>query len=288
MNLEPRILPSVTAAAALWSVRSFIHSLPNILRPLAAAPSLNNSPFSPHHQQRLRTLALAEKRGERLVNPSDPVPALLLDPPSETLDMPPRSSKRRKTAPVKYLCQACDKERVETAFPDYNPSPDCDHLINICKGCLKAWTNAQIEGSLFATGDDGKIFGIKCPQCPALMRNVNIEIATTQKPYALFEKAERVHIANTTPNWRWCLAPGCKAGQVHASPTPKTSKKSKGKAAAAEVKPDILTCNECGAKACVTCDRPWHEGETCSDYQERVKDRLEEEVRGLKGIHSCM
>lgn len=36
--------------------------------------------------------------------------------------------------------------------------------------------------------------------------------------------------------------------------------------------PDIFTCNLCGAKACVTCDLPYHEGETCKEFQQRTQN----------------
>lgn len=49
-------------------------------------------------------------------------------------------------------------------------------------------------------------------------------------------------------------------------------------------KPDICKCNECGARACVRCDRPWHENETCADYQTRIQDRIEEEDATLEVI----
>ena len=113
----------------------------------------------------------------------------------------------------------------------------------------------------------------QCPQCPALMMNVNIQIATTKKMYGMFEKAERKHIADTTPGWRWCLAPGCNAGQVHESKNirqeaPKSKSRSKKKVVDPETDVDnICTCNDCGARACATCDRPFHE--VCSNLGPR-------------------
>lgn len=47
---------------------------------------------------------------------------------------------------------------------------------------------------------------------------------------------------------------------------------------------DIFTCHDCGAKACVPCDRPWHDGEACLEYRLRVKDRVDEEDKLLKTI----
>jgi len=107
---------------------------------------------------------------------------------------------------------------------------------------------------------------------------------------------ERKHIAENIPGWRWCLAPGCRAGQVHEQilkvAFKKAKKKGRGnvkkveavKMEESEVMPDICECHECGAKACVTCDRPWHEGESCAEYQLRIKDRVDEEDRALNEI----
>jgi len=51
-----------------------------------------------------------------------------------------------------------------------------------------------------------------------------------------------------------------------------------------EPNPLLCECHSCGAKACVVCDRPWHEGETCEDYQARIKDRVDEEDQSLSVI----
>lgn len=47
---------------------------------------------------------------------------------------------------------------------------------------------------------------------------------------------------------------------------------------------DIIVCNKCSARACARCDRPMHDGETCADYQDRIKDRIDEEDRALKAV----
>lgn len=109
----------------------------------------------------------------------------------------PPTKKRKTQQTVKYLCYACDTERAPGAFPDYNPSSECDHLIHTCKNCLKAWIRAQVESGLFVTGGkDGKTFGIKCPQCPAVMRSVNVQMAATKTAHQRFEFAERKHIVS--------------------------------------------------------------------------------------------
>ena len=99
--------------------------------------------------------------------------------------MAPATKKRKTDNNVeKFLCFSCDTYRLSTQFDDFNPTPDCDHLINHCKRCLKKWVESNVESATFAVGgEDGKIFGIKCPQCDGIMRSVNVEIATTKKVY---------------------------------------------------------------------------------------------------------
>ncbi len=110
---------------------------------------------------------------------------------------------------------------------------------------------------------------------------------------ARFEELERKHIGENTPGWRWCMNPECRAGRVHEpkmlEAEPKTAKKrgvfffSKAKSPSV-TEPETCECQECGTKACIACDRPFHEGESCAAYQARIKDRVEEEDRALEAI----
>lgn len=208
------------------------------------------------------------------------------------------AAKRRKTeaSVARHPCFSCATDRMSRFFPDYNPSPDCEHLINTCKTCLKKWVEANIESASFKTTEENGVFGVRCPQpdCEGVMRNVNVNIALGKKgmpTYQRFVELERKYIGDNTPGWRWCLAPGCRAGQVHTSPSPVPLPRRRSKITnlfvekKPEQEPDIFTCNDCGAKACVPCDRPYHEGETCEQYQVRTKDRFDEEDQALKTIH---
>ena len=53
---------------------------------------------------------------------------------------------------------------------------------------------------------------------------------------------------------------------------------------AKEDEDDIITCHSCSFRVCARCDRPMHEGETCTEYQARTKDRQDEENKSLKQI----
>lgn len=101
----------------------------------------------------------------------------------------------------------------------------------------------------------------------------------------------------------WCLSPHCNAGQVHEPGSKikeepiRESAKAKAlwkkakkalkptKRAAAEDSDVIVVCHACNAKACGSCVRPWHEGESCADYQKRVKEQhVKEEEQALKAL----
>jgi hypothetical protein len=206
------------------------------------------------------------------------------------------SAKRRKTnAEPRFLCTCCDTERKNKQFPDYNPSPDCEHNIHTCKVCLRNWIEARVGSDdliylLVDTPEGGKAFGIPCPECKAVMRNVNVEMAVSKKVYQMYVERRRKWVQENTPGWFYCMVPDCEGGHVHVHEPQKArngqakkSKKKGGKKDDAEA-PNIFVCEECGGKACVPCQRPWHEGESCADYQARIKDRVDEEDESLKMI----
>ena len=246
-----------------------------------------------------------------------------------------RAAKKRKTnagaavaarvKPERFPCFTCATDRTSKQFPDFNPTPECEHLINTCKVCLRGWVESCVGCGNFVTGrkdvedgDGGKDGeggdeirkegrGVRCPHpgCEGVMRNFNVQDAVSKKVHAKFELLEMKHIGDTTPGWRWCLEPTCPGGQVHESPAPPTAPEQDMKptqpkrtrhgffknpssppppAPAPPAEPDIFTCPLCSAQACVPCNRPWHEGETCTEYRARTKDRFEEEDQALRTI----
>lgn len=55
------------------------------------------------------------------------------------------------------------------------------------------------------------------------------------------------------PNFRYCLAPGCTSGQEHIG-TPESH--------------PIFKCQACMVRSCLVHEGPWHEGQTCAEYDE--------------------
>lgn len=67
-------------------------------------------------------------------------------------DGSPRQRPKRPRQPtVLYHCLSCIADMPSRGFPDHNPSPECEHLINTCKKSLKGRADAQIDRSLAVT-----------------------------------------------------------------------------------------------------------------------------------------
>jgi len=66
-------------------------------------------------------------------------------------------------------------------------------------------------------------------------------------------------------SFRYCLAEGCKSGQVHDS----------------GAEGNIFRCGACGFRVCTIHDMTFHEGETCTQYDERLvreeRERIEKQ-----------
>ena len=69
-----------------------------------------------------------------------------------------------------------------------------------------------------------------------------------------FEKYDQLVLQNgmqAEPNFRWCPAPNCEAGQVHEG---------------GDGEP-LIICFSCHAKSCFRHRTPWHDGKTCLEVE---------------------
>ena len=136
--------------------------------------------------------------------PANAPPAL---PPA--IMAPASKSKKRKASALveKFTCSSCAEDKPSRLFPDYNPSPECEHLINTCKSCLRKWVEGCIEGGVFRGAavareeggeggggesgekkkkkkkEKGEVWGVGCPECEAVMRAVNVQMAVPKRVF---------------------------------------------------------------------------------------------------------
>src|ERR1700712_1355798 len=70
------------------------------------------------------------------------------------------------------------------------------------------------------------------------------------------------------PNFTMCLGPSCELGQIHEGGDDQL----------------IMTCTICRFKTCFTHKMPWHSEQTCNQYDEERKERMEQEAASAKLI----
>ncbi|EMC91631.1 hypothetical protein BAUCODRAFT_299438 [Baudoinia panamericana UAMH 10762] len=140
-------------------------------------------------------------------------------------------------------CLTCDRHLPANAFPKINE--ECQHERETCRRCWYQWLALQLETKQWDQ--------ITCAQCPTKLGQADIRALAKPAVYTKYLEAEIRGTMAAEESFRWCLNPECKSGQAHFDG-------------------DIFTCASCGHKACVGCNAPWHEGETCEAYQDRINE----------------
>lgn len=141
---------------------------------------------------------------------------------------------------TKRMCTTCYVKRAMTAFPEQLCSTQCKHNISTCRECMRRWISRQLDVVGFMR--------VRCPQCKESMDRDYLRLYSSEADHRRVQALERRAKAEVTPGWRWCLNPACDAGQV---------------CGGQDQMGGTLTCEKCGAQACISCDRPSHPGKTC-------------------------
>lgn len=81
--------------------------------------------------------------------------------------------------------------------------------------------------------------------------------------YTSYDNLASLEAMSTLPNFRRCLAAGCESGQIHFE-------------GAAQ---PIMTCGACRRKTCFTHEIEWHEGRTCDQVNEELRNARRVERR---------
>ncbi|KAJ8064808.1 hypothetical protein OCU04_007118 [Sclerotinia nivalis] len=168
-----------------------------------------------------------------------------------------KADKKVEHPPFRVECAICAetvlKSETWCSITDTCEHPNGDRT---CKACLNTSISTAVEYGL--------LNGIKCPLCPAVLTYNDIlqkVSADVFKRYSyLREKASR------PDTFTMCLGPNCGGGQIHEGPEP------------------LMICNHCKFKTCVKHKLPWHEGQSCDDFdiEDSQIERLEQEEATAK------
>ncbi|KAE9974356.1 hypothetical protein BLS_003156 [Venturia inaequalis] len=150
-------------------------------------------------------------------------------------------------SPARRDCSTCAEEKPIAEY-GYKLTRTCIHARGTCQDCVVQWVEAKIE--------EGEWNTITCPECDSLLEYTDISqiLSSTSASFQHYDDLATKACLNSMGEYRHCLSPTCKAGQLHSGGADSP----------------IFVCRSCGHKSCTIHDVPWHEGEICTDYDTRT------------------
>ncbi|KAH0287775.1 hypothetical protein KCU62_g5741, partial [Aureobasidium sp. EXF-3399] len=142
-----------------------------------------------------------------------------------------------------HSCVVCTRDLPSEAFP----VTDCSrhyHDSDVCKRCF----NKYIVGHINAGNTN-----IACVECSERLSYEDIQKIVSKTSLSKYDKVLTKAVIEDEADFHYCLSAKCKSGQVHIG---------------GDDQP-VFQCNACHHKQCVACHMPWHEGESCDEYQAR-------------------
>ncbi|EMF09551.1 uncharacterized protein SEPMUDRAFT_92347 [Sphaerulina musiva SO2202] len=145
----------------------------------------------------------------------------------------------------------CCEEKVGGSFPSWTGRHAANHHDTspgeVCFACWEIYLQMQIE----ATSTDK----IKCAECNVLLAEADIRHLVGRTTYDKYTDKASLEFMKQDPLFRVCPSATCSYGYIHTT--------------AADG--NIFRCQLCQCRYCILCEVVMHEGETCGDYQLRVR-----------------
>ncbi|CZR51821.1 related to RING finger protein Dorfin [Phialocephala subalpina] len=151
-------------------------------------------------------------------------------------------------------CCVCAEDLPESSFPEQKITSTCNHEATTCRDCVSATIATQIPELAWDQ--------LHCPECPETLPYDVVKTWASAESFELYDKKSLLAAFQTMPNFTMCLAPGCGSGQIHEG---------------GDAEP-IMTCRTCNYKTCFSHKMPWHEGQTCAEYDTMRRERMEQEA----------
>ena len=155
-------------------------------------------------------------------------------------------------------CPICLEDYPPSRFPKPPTITEfCDHPDKACLNCL--------ESSIAAIIERGALHLLACPICPQRLSRRDMREYASRPVY---ERYKYLREQSQIPgHYISCTNPKCGGSQPH----------DKGE-------DPMVTCNHCGFATCARHRRPWHEGQTCQEFDldDEQIERLEEEEATAK------
>lgn len=154
-------------------------------------------------------------------------------------------------------CPICADEYPVSSFPRQDTiTESCTHPEKACLDCL--------EASIAAVVERGALHLLACPICPAKLTSREVERYASSQVYERYKYLKEQ--SEIPGHYISCMSPHCGGSQPHESDDPR------------------MICKYCSFATCAYHKRPWHDGQTCAqfDLDDSQIERLEEEEATAK------
>ncbi|KAH7129792.1 hypothetical protein B0J13DRAFT_678864 [Dactylonectria estremocensis] len=128
---------------------------------------------------------------------------------------------------------------------------ECRHDIDFCIGCLKKHLESQLDQFGRSKCDQ-----LACPAhgCGRLLAYQEIKLYAEPETFDKYDRYLNLNTLSRYPNFRWCLGPGCSSGQIYDDGDDD------------EFVDARVHCQDCAFEMCLHHSMPWHEGQTCEQF----------------------
>ncbi|KAL2068960.1 hypothetical protein VTL71DRAFT_15298 [Oculimacula yallundae] len=155
-------------------------------------------------------------------------------------------------------CPVCLEHLTAESFPQGKITSTCVHEPTFCKDCLTKYVGTRVHEYPWS-----KVF---CPECKETFSDEEVQIWTSSQAFEKHKQNAAMSKIHHLPNFIRCLAPDCGAGQLHDD---------------SDAQP-IMTCEACGFQTCPRHKLPYHDGQTCEEYDSTRQEQIEQEATSEK------
>jgi hypothetical protein len=173
---------------------------------------------------------------------------------SETFDAAIARQLQKEAASRTRDCAVCSDATLIIDLPALS---SCAHDADVCVDCYTAWLGSQLEENGWQE--------VRCPgqSCKVNLTYEEIKAYASKEVFERYDDIQARNVLSADPNFRWCKTQGCGSGQIHD----------------VEEVGNEFVCVGCHARFCVRHEGPYHDDETCEEYEYRASGQKDRDER---------
>ncbi|KAH6711019.1 hypothetical protein BKA61DRAFT_677654 [Leptodontidium sp. MPI-SDFR-AT-0119] len=155
-------------------------------------------------------------------------------------------------------CPVCVETLTEQSFPSGKITSSCLHEATFCKDCLQKFIEGNIREHPWSK--------VQCPECQETASDDEVQSLASKETFERYQRNATIAGIRHLPNFIMCLAPNCGSGQIHEGGNEQS----------------VMTCGACGFRTCTAHMLPYHEGQTCEEYDVVRREQIDQEAASEK------